>query len=313
MDPTPEQNAYVVKVFNFNPLAQQAAGAGAAPVDVLDPKVMQAAAAKVVAQANECDEWLATYLKGSGLRSDPTDPEGARVIFNDKPVDLKAAAATTVAASRQADLKQGGADLMTADRVNRAIAEILAAQAAAKSGGGSKGPDPANLSIYLQYTFTPITTHTPVGGGAGTADQPAQSLTGQVTFEYHGPDESGLEVSVLGQATLFADDKGGRLQMQSGFTGAQVAWVWTFLNGAFQAGPQFQALIGAARAQNKLDGRVDWTPTGQVSAGGQVQYAIPGLGGHVLVGIQAGVSATDSKGADATFDKTAGFTLTYKF
>lgn len=118
---------------------------------------------------------------------------------------------------------------------------------------------------------------------------------------------------MLGQATWFADEKGGHLTNQSGFTGAQVAWVWSFLDGALQAGPQFQALVGASRAQQTATNRLEWVPTGQVGAGGQVQYAIPGLDGHVLIGLQAGASGTAAQGAGSTVDFAAALTFTYKF
>ncbi len=282
-----------------------------APVNPLDPAVMQAAAAKVIAASNEAEDWIRSFLTGKTLGPNTMDANGATVMFGGRSTPLDQVVDTTVAAGRGASLKLGGNDHITADVVRRIVTEILLA--AVPRVPTRDGHDPRQVSLYIQYTFTPKTVHVPVAGGQSTSDQPAHTLTGQITFEYHADNQSGLEVSLTGSATWFADDKGGHLTNQSGFTGVQVAWVWSFLDGAFQAGPQFQALAGASRAQQTATNKLEWAPTGQISAGGQVQYAVPGLGGHLLIGLQAGASGTAAQGAGSTVDFSAALTFTYKF
>ncbi len=280
------------------------------PSNPLDPAALQAAAAKVVAASAEAEDWIRTYLAGNTLSPNNVDPNGATVMFGGKSCPLQQVVDTTVAAGRLANLKLGANDHITADTVRKIVTQVLLA--AMPRVPTRDGHDPRQVSLYIQYTFTPTTVHLPTAGGPSTSDQPAHTLTGQMTFEYHAENQSGLEVSLTGSATWFADDKGGHLTNQSGFTGVQVAWVWSFLDGAFQAGPQFQALAGASRAQQTANDKLEWAPTGQISAGGQVQYAVPGLGGHVLIGLQAGVSGTAAQGAGSTVDFAAALTFTYK-
>ncbi|HLY57264.1 MAG TPA: OmpA family protein [Stellaceae bacterium] len=294
-----------------------AAPADAPKVDVLDPKKTQDAIRDTVVASQEAEDWIRDYLKGNSLGPDIAgDGSGDTVMFDNKTTKLPVVISTTLAAGRLAKLDHGGNNLITAQRVAQIITDMLldAVPKAPGAPSGSSGLGKAErVSMYLQYTFTPTTVHTPMGGGPETSDQPAHTITGQLTMEFHADNASGLEISALGQATFFADEKGGHITNQSGFTGAQVAWVWSFLDGALQAGPQFQALIGVSKTQDKVSGKLEWTPTGQVGLGGQVQYAIPGLKGHVLVGVQAGVSATDPKGGDSTADRSVAFTFTYKF
>jgi len=281
-----------------------------APVNPLDPAVIKAAADKIVAQTAEAEAWIRDYLTGNTLGPNNVDPNGTTVMFGGRSTPLDQVVNTTVAAGRLANLKLGGQEFITADRVRKIVTDILLA--ALPRVPTSDGHDPRQVSLYIQYTFTPKTVHIPVAGGPSTSDQPAHTLTGQMTFEYHAENQSGLEISPSASATWFADDKGGHLTNQSGFTGVQVAWVWSFLEGAFQAGPQFQALVGASRAQQTANDRLQWAPTGQISAGGQVQYAVPGLGGRLLIGLQAGVSGTAAQGAGSTVDFAAALTFTYK-
>jgi hypothetical protein len=271
------------------------------------------AAQGVIDDSAEAEAWVRNYLTENSLRPNVVDDgTGENVLFDDKTTRFDTMVSTAVAAGQLANLKSGerGRRLITTEMVTRIARDMLAAAVPTvpkRDGGGAQ-----NISVYLQYTFTPQTVHTPVGGGADTSDQPAHALTGQMTWEFHADNQSGLEVSAFGQLTWFADEKGGHIKNQSGFTGAQVAWVWSFLDGALQAGPLFQALVGASRAQQNKSDKLTWTPTGQVGAGGQIQYAIPGFKGHLLIGVQAGVSATDPKGSDATVDKAVAFTITFK-
>jgi hypothetical protein len=267
----------------------------------------------VVDASAEAQAWVRGYLTENHLRPNVVDDgTGDTVLFDDEATPFDKMVSTAVAAGRLANLKSGdqGRSLITTDMVTRIARDMLAAAVPTVPKSASSGAQ--NISLYLQYTFTPETTHTPIAGGGNTSDQPAHALTGQMTWEFHGDNQAGAEVSAFGQLTWFADDKGGHIKNQSGFTGAQVAWVWTFLNGALQAGPLFQALVGASRAQQKMGDKLVWTPTGQVAAGGQIQYAIPGFKGHLLVGVQAVASATDATGSDATVDRAAAFTFTFK-
>jgi hypothetical protein len=271
--------------------------------------------AQTVAASSEAEDWVKNYLQSHGLASNVADASGATVMFDNKSAPLDTVVNKTVADGKKANLKSGdeGRGYITPDLVRKIIADILVAAIPRVPGPRSGSGKPQRVSAYLQYTFTPTTVHTPASGGKDSQDQPAHSLTGQLTMEFHADNQSGLEISSFGQLTWFADEKGGHITNQSGFAGAQVAWVWSFLDGNLQAGPFFQALVGASKAQQKLSNKLEWTPTGQVGAGGQVQYAIPGFKGHLLVGVQAGVSATDPKGGDPTTDRSVGFTLTYKF
>ena len=169
-----------------------------------------------------------------------------------------------------------------------------------------------SVSMQLGYSFIPQTTHDTASGGH-SVDQPAHQIAGTLNVAFHADDKDGFEIGATAAITIFADDKDKPEIPQSAFAGIQLAWVKSFLEGALTAGPLLSAVGGAARAQQTLTGKLEWAPTGQVGIGGQVQYAIPGFNGHVLVGAQAGVSATMSRGAESTIDQSAALTFTYKF
>jgi hypothetical protein len=280
---------------------------------------MRQAAAGVVAAGAEADAWIKDYLKGNDLGADIAgDGSGRTVMFARRSTPVATVIATAVAAGRMANLPSGeaGRALITAERVARAVTGMLLAARPAVPGSDpvkkSAADGGLNVSMQLGYTFTPETTHT-TAAGAVSKDQPAHQLSGTLNLAFHADNESGLEISATGQVTWFADEAGGHIQTQSGLGGVQVAWVWTFLEGALQAGPLFQALAGASRAQQTLSNKLEWAPTGQVGLGGQVQYAVPGFNGHVMIGMQAGISATTARGAEGTVDQTAALTFTYKF
>jgi len=306
------------------------AGASGAdrPIDLFGGDATKAAVQKVVDQStaadaakkqsqNEARDWVKKFLADNNLGPDINgDGSGKTVMFCNRTTPLDRVIDNTVAAGKKATFKTGDAtrDLITKSMVAKFVTRTLVAEVpkvpgskAAKSGG--EVPD---ISMNLQYTFTPETTHT-TASGAQTKDQPAHTVAGTVTVAFHGDDESGWEIAGTAQATWFADDSHGEIQTQSVLGGAQVAWVWTFLDGALTAGPLFQVLAGASRAQQKVSKKLEWEPTGQVGVGGQVQYAIPGFKGHVMIGIQAGASGTFAKGADGTVDQSAALTFTYKF
>ena len=74
-----------------------------------------------------------------------------------------------------------------------------------------------------------------------------------------------------------------------------------------------QVTFGGARAVMDTTQRIEWTPTGQITAAAQAQFKVPGFKGHLLAGWQAGVSGTAPAGGGATVDRSVGFTLTYQF
>jgi hypothetical protein len=283
---------------------------------------LQAATTKGVDKTNaassEAEEWVKKYLSDHGLGPDIAgDGSGSTVMLDNKSRPLATVIDMIVAAGQKADLPSGDAarSSITSELVARLVtARLVQATRPAVPGrkGSAKDGSLPNLSMNLQYTFTPETDHT-TASGQQSKDQPAHALSGTLNLAFHADDKSGWEVSATGQVTWFADDDKGHIQTQSGLAGAQVAWVWTFLGGALQAGPLFQALVGASRAKQVKTDKMEWKPTGQVGVGGQVQYAIPGFDGHVQVGVQAGMSGTGAGGAEGTVDQAAAFTFTYKF
>jgi ABC-type arginine/histidine transport system permease subunit len=83
-------------------------------------------------------------------------------------------------------------------------------------------------------------------------------------------------------------------------TGPQAQWVWPFLDGALQLQVLASALAGGANTGNDVIGAVPLVPTVQLSAGGQVTYAIPGTGKHVLIGFQLAGQLTGTAGQGTT-------------
>lgn len=274
----------------------------------------------------EATQWVKDYLSKGDLRTDLVadlgSGQGLSVLFQNKSCPLTKVVAFTVAAGQKADLKSGadGRAAITTDLVSKIAVDILNSGKPKVPGSTPSRPGPVKLQkvqFALQYAFIPTTVHLQVPAGAKTEDQPAQQLSGQVIAQFHAEGESGLEISGFGQFTWFADEQGGHIKTQSGFAGAQVAWVWSFLDGALQVGPFYQVLLGASRAKKEDSGKIEWTPTGQIAAGGQVQFdplfRDQKLKGHLLVGIQASGSGTMPTGSPSTADQSAALTLTYQF
>lgn len=296
-----------------------------APIDLFGGDATKAAIRDTVAASDQADgwkkeaeEWVKKYLSDNNLGPNITgDDSGKTVMFCNKTTAVDAVIDNTIAAGKNATLKSGDSAraLITKSLVARLVAKTLVdarPKVPSMKSGAKKEDSVPDVSMNLQYTFTPETKHT-TASGAQSKDQPAHSVSGTVTVAFHGDSEDGLEISGTAQVTWFADDSHGPIQTQSALGGVQVAWVWNFLDGALQAGPMFQVLAGASRAQQKVSNKLEWEPTGQVGLGGQVQYAIPGFKGHVMIGIQAGVSGTMSRGAEGTVDQSAAITFTYKF
>lgn len=304
------------------------AGAADRPIDLFGSDATKAAVQKVVDDSmaadaakkksqDEARDWVKKFLADNNLGPDINgDGSGNTVMFCNRTTPLSRVIDNTVAAGKKATFKTGDGtrDLITKSFVAKFVTRALVAAVPKVPGskGAKSGGEVPDISMNLQYAFTPETTHT-TASGAQSKDQPAHTVSGTVTVAFHGDDESGWEISGTAQVTWFADDSHSGIQTQNVMGGAQVAWVWTFLDGALTAGPLFQVLAGASRAQQKVSNKLEWEPTGQVGVGGQVQYAIPGFKGHVMIGVQAGASGTFAKGADGTVDQTAALTFTYKF
>jgi hypothetical protein len=274
----------------------------------------------------EATDWVNDYLNKGDLRPNLVGDLGTgkeiMVMFQNKTCPLTKVAAQTVAAGQKADFKTGtdARDAITTALVMKLAVEILNSAKPVVPGPGPARPTITKLQkvvFALQYAFVPTTVHLRVPDGKESEDQPAQQLSGQVIAQFHADGEAGLEIQGFGQFTWFADDAGGHLKTQSGFGGVQVAWVWTFLDGAVQLGPFYQVLVGASRAEKESSGKIEWMPTGQISAGGQVQFDPffnnEKLKGHLLVGLQAAATGTMPKDAPATADQAAALTVTYQF
>jgi len=262
-----------------------------------------------VVDEDGANAWIRDQLKTNGLRPDPLNTSGTKVMYKNRTTSLTDVISDTVVAGLKASIKSP--QLITPQRVQRIAGEVLIA--ASPGGGKVGGKSLLNVSIYLQYQFIPKALHTPLSGGPGSADQPASQVQFQITAELHGKDESGIEISGSVSGTFFADEKGKRIEWQSASGGAQIGWVQNFLDGNLQVGPQLQISFGGSRALMNQTQRIEWTPTGQISAGAQAQFKVPGFSGHLLVGWQAGGSLTLPAGAKATADRSVGFTLTYQF
>lgn len=287
---------------------------GPAGQNPLDPSsdAFKKAMEETLKNSAEAEDWIRNRLTSNKLRPDPNNSSGDMVMYKDKTTRLTDVIDETVKDGKAAPIK--APSLVTEQTVQRIAGQVLLA--ASPGGGKMGGKSLVNISVYLQYTFipsTPGTVHTPIPGGPETKDQPAHQVQFQITAELHGKDESGIEVSGTVTGAFFADEKGKSIKWQSGNVGAQVAWVQTFLDGNLQVGPQLQVTFGGSRAMMNQTQRIDWTPTGQITAAAQAQFKVPGFKGHLLAGWQAGAGVTAPGGGTATVDRSVGFTLTYQF
>lgn len=281
---------------------------GPAPPAVdIDPRspANQKAIQDTVDNGTEADDWIRNRLTANGLRPDPVNSSGDHVQYNNKTTPLDDVVKDAVENGKNAPIKAPG--LITDERVRRIATELLIA---ARPGGGKSL---LNIKLQIQYQFIPRTWHTP-----GSPDQPAQQLAFDIVLALHADDGSGFEITGQAQATAFADAKGQSIKVQSANGGLQVAWVQNFLDGNLQFSPQLQASFGGSRAS--IDGQshtLEWTPTGQISASGQVLFTIGKKGNfihdHIMVGLQAAVSRTTPNGAPDTTDRNVGFVLQFQF
>ncbi len=289
---------------------------GPPPIDLnLNSPANQAAMARTLADSDAADGWIRGSIATNTLRPDILgDGSGANVMFGGRTPPLARAIDTIVAGGRMANVSPGAQSLITQDRVARLVAETLRAASprAPSAAGGAEGGGSPSVQMQLSYTFTPQTIHR-APDGSESSDQPAQQIAGVLNVAFHAEGRNGFELAAQAAITIFADQRGAPDIPQSAFAGAQLSWVANFLNGALTAGPLVSVMAGASRAGQTATGVLQWAPTGQVSVGGQVQYAIPGFGGHVLVGLQAAVGGTAARGADPTLDRAVSSTLTFTF
>jgi outer membrane protein OmpA-like peptidoglycan-associated protein len=299
------------------PPAAPATTAPAKPIDI-DPnspqnqKAIQDAlkgSEKKEKNAAEADDWIRKHLKDGGLRPDPLNDSGDYVMFNNGTTKLTDVIDSTVKDGQKAPIQ--APDLITPDRVQKIAGQIL--RDAIPKVPGPPGKNPANTSLSLQYQFVPFTDHKGLSDGKTSTDQPAHQIQLNITAKFHGEDESGAEIQGQLTGTLFADGANKNIQWQQVQGGAQVAWVQKFFNDNLEISPQLAVSFGGSRAPMGQTQTLQWTPTGQVTAGGQVTFKVPGFKGKLLVGTQGQVGVTGPSNSQPTFDKTWVFTLTYNF
>jgi outer membrane protein OmpA-like peptidoglycan-associated protein len=277
------------------------------PLDLTSPANKQALQ-QTVQNIQEAEDWIRKHLKDSGLRPDPLNDKGDHVLYNNKTTALDDVVSETVRAGKNASIK--APDLVTEDRVRKIVTDVLLDSIPTVKSGGK---NPAKTSISIQYQFVPFTDHTSLKDGKGSTDQPGHQIQLQITAKMHGEDESGVEIQGQLTGTLFADGANLQIKWQQVQGGAQIAWVQNFFDNNLQVSPQLAVSFGGSRAVMNQSQTIEWTPTGQVTAGGQVTYKVPGFKGQLQVGLQGQVGVTGPSGSQATFDKTWVFTLTYQF
>ncbi len=212
-------------------------------------------------------------------------------------------------------MQQGALDGQSLDRnqVMRAVVVHLPRPA--------PGPSSSQVSFYLTFSIV-RTLHFDVSERSPKFVRPdplGGQAAAQITLELHKENESGAELSWIGQLSTFQDAPGpaqptsGPYRLQSAYSGFQAAWVFAFLQGALQLQPIAQALIGYARAQQTVDGMIKFVPTGQLGVGGQIVYAIPGTNQQLQIGGQAAAAFTAPGGAHSTVDLAPSIFLQIKF
>lgn len=262
---------------------------------------------KTLEDSNEVEDWIRKHLKDNGLRPDPLSDKGDRAQYKNKSTAVDDVVTETLQAGKNASLKDP--TLLTDDRVRNAVTDVLMESIPRVPGA----KNPAKATFTLQYQFVPFTDHTGLSDGKKSTDQPGHQIQLQITAKFHGEDESGAEIQGQLTGTLFADGANQQIQWQQVQGGAQIAWVQNFFNNNLSVSPQFAVSFGGARAPMGQSQTMQWTPTGQVTAGGQVTYKVPGFKGQLQVGLQGQVGGTGPSGSQSTFDKTWLFTLTYTF
>src|ERR1051326_421902 len=168
------------------------------------------------------------------------------VMFANKTTLIATVINATLEAAKTATFQDNEAARARIDA--KLMARIISEALQEKTPTRSVGKVP-NLSIQLGYTFTPDGADHTTQSGSTAKDGDTHGVSGMLNVAFHADDESGWEVAAVGQIAVFSDGKKTTARLQSGLAGVQVAWVWSFLQGALQAGPLLTALAGSSRAQ----------------------------------------------------------------
>ncbi len=225
--------------------------------------------------------WIAGFLTFVNASPDPSgDGSGDTCQIDGIPMPFQRAVDTVV---EQAAL---AGRMIAQDAVRGPLAKLVVPPPKSKVGG-TDAPQ-----YNIAYAFQP---KLPQAGGPASPAQTQVSFTGTVAM--HADNKPGLEYAWTVQIARTA----AGYVLQNIITGPQLQWVWPFLNNTLQLQVLASALAGGANTGNDVNGSIPMVPTAQLSAGGQVTYAIPGTGKHVLIGFQlAGqVTATEGQGTTA--------------
>ena len=224
--------------------------------------------------------WIAGFLKFVNASPDPSgNGSGDTCQFNGIPMPFQRAVDFVV---EQAAL---AGRMIDQSAVSVPLAKLVVAPPKRQTGG-------ANAPQYsIAYALQP---GVPQAGGPPAPAQSQIAFTG--TIALHADGASGPEVAWTVQ--IAHSVKGYVLQNIQ--TGPQAQWVWPFLDGTLQLQVLASALAGGANTGNDVIGAVPLVPTVQLSAGGQVTYAIPGTGKHVLIGFQLAGQLTGTAGQGTT-------------
>jgi hypothetical protein len=224
--------------------------------------------------------WIAGFLKFVNAGPDPSgNGSGDTCQLDGTPMPFQRAVDSVV---EQAAL---AGRMIDQSAVSGLLAKLVVAPPKRQAGGG----DAPQYS--LAYALQP---QVPQAGGSPAPAQSQVSFTG--TIALHPEGKSGPEIAWTVQ---IAHSVKGYV-LQSIITGPQAQWVWPFLDGALQLQVLVSALAGGANTGNDVTGSVPLMPSVQLSAGGQVTYAIPGTGKHVLIGFQLAGQVTGTAGQGTT-------------
>jgi hypothetical protein len=211
-------------------------------------------------------------------------------------------------------VSEGAADGQTID-------PNVAESAVAARLGTNVEPEPSDSRLSFSLSVSAVRTGHFVTktGQFAEPDNPGAQEAFQITWELHKENASGPEFSwIVAQATQFQDPANipgskNRWEFQSGYTGFQAAWVFSFLKGSLQIGPIIQGLAGLQRGQQTASSKLTLLPTGQVAAGDQIIYAIPGTDQKLQIGGQFAAAYTAPSGAPTTIDFSESVIIQWKF
>ena len=241
--------------------------------------------------------WASTYLKFHKLAPDPLNGAGKSAMLDGKTQAVDDIIDTVCEQSATAGR-------MPVDRAvvrgvvkgvisSRAVADALAKASVSKT----------RVSGAIAFGFSPGMQHKDLATGDRSKDNPTIQLSGQVTLEIHPENGSGIELSWVAQVTGFKGDNTGKTDFNfSALSGPQAAWVQSFFKGLLKLEPLVQVLGGVATAQQADSGKLRLVQAGQVAAGGQIVFTVPGTNGKLSFGVQSTVGVTGAGGAHTTMD-----------